>query len=95
MARSLSTRIDCPVAEARQIIDALVECMTEHLEIHHEPIVFAGFGSFSRQWAPPRKFTSWQSGEERMTAGRFYVKFRPSPALNERINESLSRSTTR
>ncbi len=70
----------------KDTVAALLDQMSATLA-DGERIEIRGFGSFSRDYLPPRPGRNPKTGESIAVPGRYRIHFKPGKALKQRVNQ--------
>lgn len=72
-------------ADVTAVVSVMLESMTESIATG-EGVEVRGFGSFTRNYRPPRTGRNPRSGESVAVPGKYVPCFRPGKALRERVD---------
>jgi integration host factor subunit beta len=84
--RLAAKRCDLDPPTVKDTVEALLDQMSTTLA-DGERIEIRGFGSFSRDYLPPRAGRNPKTGESVAVPGRYKIHFKPGKALKQRVNQ--------
>ncbi|MGN0086289.1 MAG: HU family DNA-binding protein [Alloprevotella sp.] len=81
---ALGSRLDIPAAEAKQLTEAFINAMADHLD-EGAALAVQGFGTFEIKKKLERIVVNPTTKQRQLVPPKLAVSFKPSPVLKEKI----------